>query len=110
MLKDGFLLTKDVDYTQTYNGTHYNFKFNYTHSTHNIKIIGTEAIPEYTAITILLSFITTTFLAIAVYRRKLSQHRRFSYNLQATRVGGFRGPSEVKNCTQFEVDFLPTYA
>jgi len=42
--KDGSPLVRDVDYTQTYNGTHFIFYITYIHSTHLIEIRGTEVI------------------------------------------------------------------
>jgi len=70
--KDGFPLVKDVDYTQTYNGTHYIFYINYVHTTHTIEIQGTEVIPEFPPAMILPLFITATLLAVIIYRRKHS--------------------------------------
>lgn len=44
--KDGAPLAKGVDYTQQHNGTHHIFQIAYSHTTHEIEITGTEAIPE----------------------------------------------------------------
>jgi len=65
------LLTEDVDYTQVYNGTHYTFNLAYVHSTHVIKIVATEAIPEFPSFLIVALFMITTLLAGIVYKRKL---------------------------------------
>ena len=70
--KDDFLLMKDVDYTQVYNCTHYTFYFTYVHTTHAIKIEGTEAIPELPSFLILPLFMISTLLAAILYRRKHS--------------------------------------
>ena len=67
---NGSPLVKDMDYTQTYNGTHYTFHINYTHSTHTIEITGTEAIPEFPSALTLLLFMITTLIAVVFYRRK----------------------------------------
>jgi len=64
---DGSVLTQNVGYTQTFNGTHYLFQISYTHSTHKIEIIGTTVIPEFPTIVcilLLLTLLTTTFLYI----------------------------------------------
>jgi hypothetical protein len=69
--KDGSLLVKDVDYTQTYNGTHYIFYITYTHTTHVIEIRGTEVIPEITTWTSILLILILLTIAIAFYKRRL---------------------------------------
>jgi len=69
---DGSLLVKDVDYTQTHNGTHYTFYISYSHSTHTINIIGTEVIPEFPSPIFSLFFVTATLLAVILHRRKHS--------------------------------------
>jgi parallel beta-helix repeat protein len=64
---DGSVLTQNVGYTQTFNGTHYLFQISYTHSTHKIEIIGTTVIPEFPTIVcilLLLTLLTITFLHI----------------------------------------------
>jgi len=68
---DGSLLVKDVDYTQTHNGTHYTFYISYSHSTHTINIVGTEVIPEFPLQIFSLLLMIATLLAVIVYRRKL---------------------------------------
>jgi hypothetical protein len=70
VFKDGFRLVKDVDYTQTYNGTHYLFCFAYHHSTHTIMIRATGVVPELSLFTILSLFMIATLLAVIVYRKK----------------------------------------
>ncbi len=67
---DDSLLVRDVDYTQTYNGTHYAFYMSYSHSTHTIEIVGTEVIPEFPLPTFSLLFMTATLLAVIAHRRK----------------------------------------
>jgi hypothetical protein len=69
---DGSLLIKDVDYTQTHNGTHYTFYISYSHSTHTINITGTEVIPEFPSPIFSLFFVTATLLAVILHRRKHS--------------------------------------
>ena len=65
-------LVKDVDYTQTHNGTHYTFYVSYSHSTHSISITGTEVIPEFPLPIFSLFFVTATSLAVMLHRRKHS--------------------------------------
>ncbi|HEY4674907.1 MAG TPA: hypothetical protein VIH48_02505, partial [Candidatus Bathyarchaeia archaeon] len=72
--KDGLLLVKDVDYTQTYNATHYTFNIVYNHSTHTIEILGTEAIPEFPITCMLLLFIASMLLAVIACKRKHSYY------------------------------------
>ena len=45
--KDEILLVKDVDYTISNDGANNILKINYSHSTHNFKVVGTQAIPEF---------------------------------------------------------------
>jgi hypothetical protein len=73
--KDGSLLVKDVDYTQTYNGTHYIFYITYTHTTHAIEIRGTEVIPEFTTWTSMLLILILLTVAIAITKRRLFNAR-----------------------------------
>jgi len=74
---DGSLLVKDVDYTQTHNGTHYTFYISYSHSTHTINIVGTEVIPEFPLPTFPLLFVIATLLA-AVYVKKRKRHKEIN--------------------------------
>jgi hypothetical protein len=55
-------ITEDANYTYLY--------FTYNHSTQNIQIIGTEAIPEFPPFLILSLFIVATLLATIVYQTK----------------------------------------
>jgi len=68
--KDGSFLVKDVDYTQTYNATHYTFHIIYDHSTHTMEILGTEAIPEFPITCMLLLFMAATLLGVIAYKRR----------------------------------------
>jgi parallel beta-helix repeat protein len=62
--------TAEVDYTQTSNSTHAFLYFTYNHTSHKVRIYGTEAIPEFPSFLILPLFMIATLLAIIVYRRK----------------------------------------
>jgi len=68
---DGDPLVKDVDYTQTYNGTHYIFDISYTHTTHLIEVRGTEVIPEFPTWTPVLLILMVLTAAIAIHKRRL---------------------------------------
>jgi len=68
--KDDTPLIKNVDYTETYNGTHCLFSIRYEHSTHMIEIIGTNVIPEFPSFLVLPLFTTTLLLAVIISRRK----------------------------------------
>jgi hypothetical protein len=67
---DGFLLTRNVDYHETFNGTHYIFQIAYQHSTHKIEITSTEVLPEFPLFLILPLLIILTLLAVIVHKRK----------------------------------------
>lgn len=71
--KDESLLMKGVDYTEVFNGTHYNFHITYSHTTHTIKIIGTEVIPEFSPLLILPLLMIVTLLAVILCKSKQSQ-------------------------------------
>ena len=68
--KDGSLLVKDVDYTQSNNGTHHFFQINYSHSIHDFKIVGTEAIPEFPSFIVVPILMATLLAGVIIYRRK----------------------------------------
>jgi hypothetical protein len=68
------MLIEGVDYTRTYNGTHTILDITYNHSTHTIKITGTNLIPEYSSWLLTLLLLTAT-LVIVVYKSKLFNQR-----------------------------------
>ena len=68
--KNDVPLMQGVDYTQTDNSTHYILHITYTHSTHVIKVIGTEVIPEFAASVLLASLIASTVLALILQKIK----------------------------------------
>lgn len=70
--KDGILLIKNVDYTGTYNGTHYLFSITYEHSTHTIEITATTVIPEFSSL-IMLSLLSLAILTIIIFKKKLKR-------------------------------------
>lgn len=68
--KDGSPLARDVDYTQSHNGTHYIFCIRYVHSSHFIEIRGTDAIPEFPSLIVLPLFMLATLLVAITHRKK----------------------------------------
>jgi hypothetical protein len=70
--RDGVLLTKDVDYTGTYNGTHYLFSITYEDSTHTIEITATTVIPEFSSL-IMLTLLSLATLTIIIFEKKLKR-------------------------------------
>ena len=69
---DDNLLVKNVDYTETYNGTHYLFTINYEQSTNLIEIAATNVIPEFSSWIILPLLIASAILGL-IYRKKLQR-------------------------------------
>jgi len=67
---NGFQLEEGINYTKTYNGTHYTFHITYTHSKHVIEIVGTEAIPEFSPAIILPLCMILSMTAIFFARKK----------------------------------------
>jgi len=73
---DGEIIT-NITYPQVRelpcsNETYEYLYINYTHSEHTILITGTTTIPEFPSFLILPLFMTTTLLAVMVYKRKRS--------------------------------------
>ena len=65
--KNGSLLVEDVDYTQTYNGTHSIFYITYVHSTHTIEIVSTEVISEFSLLLILPLLMIVSILVTTIH-------------------------------------------
>ncbi len=68
--KDDMLLIENLDYTQTFNGTHYMFNFTYEHSIHTIEIFSTTVIPELSSLMLISTLITATLIVAILNRRK----------------------------------------
>ena len=68
---DDYPLVEGDDYTQTSNGTHQIFDISYVHSTHTIKITGTETIPEFSTVLFVALFCISSIIAVAVYKKRL---------------------------------------
>jgi hypothetical protein len=67
--KDEILLVKNVDYTISNDGTNNILQINYSHSTHNFKIVGTQAIPEFPSLQILIGLVGLISLSILTIGR-----------------------------------------
>ncbi|TRO54021.1 hypothetical protein E2P63_01780 [Candidatus Bathyarchaeota archaeon] len=74
LFKDDVALVENMDYIQSFNGTHYTFSLTYEHSTHTIEIFSTTVIPELTSIALLLMFIIATITIMTVVNRKTRSH------------------------------------
>jgi len=75
--KDSTLLIENIDYIQSFNGTHYSFNLTYEHSLqiNVIEIFATSVIPELTSLIMLSTLITTT-IAILIYKKKQSKKKK----------------------------------
>jgi parallel beta-helix repeat protein len=68
--KDNTQLTEGSDYTRENNGSYTTLHFTYTHSTHEFRIVGTEALPEFPHVIIIMPLLMLTALLAVVTRRK----------------------------------------
>jgi hypothetical protein len=64
--RDDVLLVNGIDYTQSSNATHTIFQINYSHSSHTIKIVATEAIPEFPSVSVMLAFLIIISCVVAI--------------------------------------------
>jgi hypothetical protein len=71
--EDDTLLAENLDYIETYNGTHYLFSLTYEHGAHIIEIFSTTVIPELTSFVLILTFIVAT-IAVSIVNRKKKRH------------------------------------
>jgi hypothetical protein len=69
--KNGSLLMKDIDYTQTYNASHYVFCITYTHTTHAIEIRSSHVIPEFFTWSSMLLIFTLLLVLTVFYKGRL---------------------------------------
>jgi hypothetical protein len=67
-------LVEGEDYTQTNNGTHYTFFIDYNHSTHYIKIVGSDAIPEFSFGLMMLIIFSIITVIITIYKKPKHIH------------------------------------
>lgn len=70
MRAHGTQLIKNVDYTETFNGTYYLFTITYQHSTHRIEILATNVIPEFTSYTQMLMDIIAIIVFGFIYKKR----------------------------------------
>jgi hypothetical protein len=71
-------LTLDVNYTQTYNGTHYLFYINYIHrdSPYEIEIFAEQIIPEFPSAAILSLLVILSLVTVALTKEKASRKNK----------------------------------
>jgi hypothetical protein len=67
-------LVEGVDYTETYNGTHYLFSIDYVHSGHILELFSTEVVPDFAACLFMPFLMSATLLGLAL-RKRLKEQR-----------------------------------
>jgi hypothetical protein len=72
-LDDSFLV-EDVDYVESFNGTHYLFSIQYVHSSHVLELFSTNVVPEFAA-WLFLPFMMLTSLLGILLRKRLEKQR-----------------------------------
>jgi hypothetical protein len=72
-LDDSFLV-EDVDYVESFNGTHYLFSIQYMHSSHVLELFSTNVVPDFTA-WLFLPFMMSTSLLGILLRKRLKKQR-----------------------------------
>ena len=69
---DAAALVEGVDYTESFNGTHYLFNVNYAHSIHEIKLVSTEVIPDFAG-WLFIPFLMLVTLSALILKKKLEK-------------------------------------
>jgi hypothetical protein len=72
---DDVALVEGVDYTESYNGTHYLFSVTYVHSSHVIDLVSTEVMPDFAAWLFLPFVMSATLLGFALRKRMKKQRK-----------------------------------
>jgi parallel beta-helix repeat protein len=72
---DDVALVEGVDYTESFNGTHYLFSVTYVHSSHVIELVSTNVVPDFAGWLFLPFFMSATLLGFAL-RKRLKKHRK----------------------------------
>jgi hypothetical protein len=67
---DDTLLIKNIDYTETTEGTNTILQINFSHSTHSFRIIGTEAVPEFPSGVLIGLIVIPTIAMALIFRRR----------------------------------------
>ena len=65
---DDIELVEGVDYTETYNGTHYLFSISYLHSSHVLELVSTEVVPDFAG-WLFMPFIVSATLVAFILRK-----------------------------------------
>jgi hypothetical protein len=66
---DGVVLVEGVDYTQSFNNTHYLFTVNYEHSSHVIELYSTDLVPDFAGWLFLPLVTIATLLGLKLIKR-----------------------------------------
>jgi hypothetical protein len=74
---NGEQLEEGVNYTKTYNGTHYMFYVTYTHSEHVMEVVSTEVVPEFSHAVIPLLLMSIAMLAAALTKKRIFGRQNF---------------------------------
>ena len=72
---DDVVLIEGVDYTQSFNNTHYLFTVNYEHSSHVIELFSTDVVPDFAGWLFLPLVTLATLLGLKLIKR-VKKHRR----------------------------------
>lgn len=80
VFKDDVKLVNGVDYTQTFNATHYLFSIKYEHNSDIIRIVATVVIPDFASWLFLPFAMSATLLVLYLSKRlkKLSEKKKQS--------------------------------
>jgi parallel beta-helix repeat protein len=70
---DDVALVEDVDYVESFNGTHYLFSVTYVHSSHVIDLVSTDVVPDFAGWLFLPFFMSATLLGFALRKRLKKQ-------------------------------------
>ena len=69
LFMDDTALVEGVDYTESFNGTHYLFSITYAHSSHAIKLVSTEVVPDFAEWLFLPFVMSATLVGFALRKR-----------------------------------------
>ena len=75
LYKDEVPLVKDIDYTESYNGTHYMFDILYDHSVHAIRIVNSQVVPDLPSNLLSVLIIISLSAATLFLKKKLLKVR-----------------------------------
>jgi hypothetical protein len=76
LYKNDTQLVKNLDYTETYNGTYYLFEIHYNHSLHTIRIVSSQVIPDLPTSLLTILIIISLSTATLFLRKKLLKSKK----------------------------------